>query len=88
MATTKSEEADEHLWYLNTRCTNHMSGKKEWFIDLDELVKRKLRFIDDSMVTVEGIVRVKIHRKDGNESCVSEVLYVPTMKSNLCHENR
>jgi hypothetical protein len=38
MATTKLSEDKANVWYLDTGCSNHMTGNKDWFImDLGEL---------------------------------------------------
>jgi hypothetical protein len=60
-----------------------MSGKRTWFYELDESVNRRIRFADDSVVKAEGIGKVRIQCKDGRNTSISDVLYVPTMKSNL-----
>ena len=82
MATIKGEDDDQ--WYLDTGFSNHMSGKKNWFyINLNESVKRKIRFAYNIMVNAKGIRNVMIRRNDGTESFISDMLYVPTMRSNL-----
>jgi len=35
------------------------------------------------MVSATGIDKVLIHRKDGKKASITDVLYVPNMKSNL-----
>jgi len=60
-----------------------MTGKISWFAELDHLVNRKIRFADNSMVSAAGIGKVLIHRKDGKKASITDVLYVPNMKSNL-----
>ncbi|PNY05002.1 putative copia-type polyprotein [Trifolium pratense] len=82
MAVIKEEE-DDDKWYLDIGCSNHMSGKRTWFYELDETVNRRIRFADDSSVRAEGIGKIKIRSKDGKDALISDVLYVPTMKSNL-----
>jgi len=83
MATVKEEEERSDEWYLDTGCSNHMTGKKSWFSELDDPVNRKIRFADNSIVCAAGIGKVLIHRKDGKKSCITDVLYVPNMRSNL-----
>jgi len=75
MVTNDSDKATNNEWYLDTWCSNHMTGRKDWLIDLDESVKKNVRFTDNSIV--------KIHRKNGKRSSITEVLYVPTMHNNL-----
>jgi hypothetical protein len=77
------EEDDDDQWYLDTGCSNHMSGKRTWFNELDESVNRSIRFADDSVVKAEGIGKIRIQSKDGKGVVISDVLYVPSMKSNL-----
>jgi len=83
MATVKEEEERSNEWYLDTRCSNHMTGKKSWFSELDDSVNRKIRFVDNSIICAAGIEKVLIHRKDGKKACITDVLYLPNMRSNL-----
>lgn len=46
-------------------------------------MRRKIRFGDGSYVIAEGIGKVAIRREDRTNVIVSDVLYVPQMKSNL-----
>ncbi|KHN19804.1 hypothetical protein glysoja_036721, partial [Glycine soja] len=83
MVTNDSDKATNNEWYLDTGCSNHMIGRKDWLIDLDESIKKNVRFTDNNTVKAEGLGRVLIHRKDGKRSSINEVLYVPTMHNNL-----
>jgi len=60
-----------------------MTGHKEWFVNIDDKVKNKINFADNSSVTAEGIGKVMIQRKDEQHSFINDVLYVPNMKNNL-----
>jgi len=60
-----------------------MTGNKSWFAELDDSVNRKIRFADNSMVSAAGIDKVLIHSNDGKKVSITNVLYVPNMKSNL-----
>ena len=60
-----------------------MTGRKEWFISLDDSSKSKVRFADDSSLIVEGIGRVAFRDTNGKETIIEEVLYVPGLKTNL-----
>ncbi|OIW01880.1 hypothetical protein TanjilG_31062 [Lupinus angustifolius] len=70
-------------WYLDSGCSNHMTGNKDWFVTLDKSVETRIKFADDSIIKAEGIGRVMIKKKDGSTSYISSVLYVPRMKSSL-----
>jgi len=60
-----------------------MTEKKSWFSELDDSVNRKIRFADNSIVCAARIGKVMIHRKDSKKACITDVLYVPNMRSNL-----
>ncbi|WVZ06232.1 hypothetical protein V8G54_019578 [Vigna mungo] len=79
----KHAKKEEMSWYLDSACSNHMTGNKSWLIDLDTSVKSIVRFADDSVIRAEGSGKVLITRKDGRPVYMHNVLYVPTMKSNL-----
>ncbi|XP_047158916.1 uncharacterized protein LOC124829450 [Vigna umbellata] len=74
---------EERLWYLDTGCSNHMTGNQNWLLDLDTSVKGTIRFANNNTIRAEGAGKVFITRKDGRSVYMHNVLYVPTMKSNL-----
>ena len=45
METTNSEEDNVNMWYLGTGYSNHMTGHKEWFVNIDDKVKSKIKFV-------------------------------------------
>ena len=45
--------------------------------------KSKVRFAYDSTLTTAGIGRVAFKGKDGKDIVIEEVLFVPSMKTNL-----
>ena len=46
-------------------------------------MKNMVKFANDNTLAAEGIGDVMIMRKDGKKSVISNVLYIPGMKSNL-----
>lgn len=83
MAITNSDDVNSESWYLDTGCSNHMTGKKEWLLDIDASVKHKVKFADSSTILAEGVGQVMIKCKSGKPAFVTDVLYVPSMKNNL-----
>ena len=60
-----------------------MTSHLEWFCEIDKTMRRNIRFGDGSCVIAEGIGKVAIRREDETKVVVSDVLYVPQIKSNL-----
>ncbi|XP_019447362.1 PREDICTED: uncharacterized protein LOC109350594 [Lupinus angustifolius] len=86
MATTVTEQGSRdcnEFWYLDIGCSNHMTGRREWFAQLDESVKSKVKFADHSAISAKGVGRILIQRLDGKSASISNVLYVQKMKNNL-----
>lgn len=49
-----AEEEDKHVWYLDSRCSNHMCGIKEWFMEFDSNFRQHVKLGDDRRMQVEG----------------------------------
>jgi hypothetical protein len=60
-----------------------MSGSKDWFVNIKPSMKNMVKFENDNTLATEGVGNVLILRKDGKRSVISNVLYIPGMKSNL-----
>ncbi|XP_049369600.1 uncharacterized protein LOC125834501 [Solanum verrucosum] len=67
----------------DTGCNNHMCGSKFSFSSLDEKFRSTVAFGDCSTVEVMGKGDIKIKTKNGFVETISNVLYVPNLKSNL-----
>lgn len=72
----------EGMWFLDSGCSNHMTGNKKWFIQLDETFRGAVKLGNDSKMVVmgKGNIRVQIN---GKTQVITEVYYIPELKSNL-----
>ncbi|KAI5316392.1 hypothetical protein L3X38_036099 [Prunus dulcis] len=70
------------LWFLDSGCSNHMCGKKDFFCDLNEGFKDSVKLGNDASLKVQGkgSIRMEI---DGTMHMVTEVFFVPDLKNNL-----
>ncbi|KAL4387339.1 hypothetical protein GQ457_09G012280 [Hibiscus cannabinus] len=78
-----NEESKKNIWYLDNCASNHMCGRKEWFMELDEKVRGRVIFGDDSHAEVKGKGKVMITQKNGEKKYITDVYYVLAMKSNI-----
>lgn len=69
-------------WYLDSGCSNHMSGNKIWFSELDESFKKSVRLGNDARLKVEGKGSIKV-KMNGEVHTIVDVFYVPELKNNL-----
>ncbi|KAJ0795822.1 putative RNA-directed DNA polymerase [Helianthus annuus] len=71
-----------NCWYLDSGCSNHMTGDKSLFITLNESERREVRTGDDKKLEVLGSGDAAISIK-GTEKRVPNVFYVEGLKHNL-----
>lgn len=82
MTYENHQSASRDVWYIDSACSNHLTGNKEKFKDLDETQKSLVRLGDDKQVQVEGkgTVAVNFH---GKERLIRNVRYAPGFVHNL-----
>ena len=74
--TKKSKVEKEGIWFLDSRCSNHMTGDKAWFVELDESFKHTVRLGNSSKLAVEGRGSVRFE-VEGITQTVTNIYYVP-----------
>ncbi|XP_039778124.1 uncharacterized protein LOC120645406 [Panicum virgatum] len=77
------EEGDDHLWVLDTRATNHMTGCLHAFAELDSKVCGNVRFDDGSMVEIEGAQDHCVHLQERRAPSTNGGLLHPKLKANI-----
>ncbi|XP_057996502.1 uncharacterized protein LOC131175844 [Hevea brasiliensis] len=65
------EEKDQKAWFLDSGASNHMTGKKNLFVTLDESVKSSISFGDNTKVSIEGRDDILIQTKNGAHQFIS-----------------
>ena len=82
--TDKAEgHRDSLIWYLDNGASNHMTGQRGKFKELDESVTGKVKFGDGSTVNIKGKGVVAFKCKNGEEKMLNEVYYIPTLCNNI-----
>ncbi|EOY03867.1 Uncharacterized protein TCM_019074 [Theobroma cacao] len=83
MTVQVNKEFESDVCYVDTGCNNHMSGKKSYFSYLYEGFHSIVSFGDSSIVNVTGKSDIKIRPKNVFVDTISNVLYIPNLKSNM-----
>lgn len=83
MAAVADDHVDSKIWFLDTSCSNHMTGRKIWLAYFDKSKKRKVKLADNSSIEAKGTGNIVLQRSKGGKSMIKDVLYVPRMKCNL-----
>nr|XP_043619964.1 uncharacterized protein LOC122591791 [Erigeron canadensis] len=82
------QQENEHeerrdLWYLDNGPSNHMTGRKDVFAELNENVTGKVRFGDGSRVEIKGKGTILFQCKNGDQLTIREVYYIPALTTNI-----
>lgn len=80
---SREQQQGSEIWFVDTGCSNHMCGCKSSFIYLNEDFNSTISFGDNSTVNALGKGDIEIRTKNGFVETISDVLYVPDLKSNL-----
>ncbi|KAJ0566009.1 putative RNA-directed DNA polymerase [Helianthus annuus] len=75
-------EGKERIWFLDSACSNHMTGNKLWFTKLDMSFTHSVKLGNDKKMEIKGIGDVKI-RVNGVTQIITKVYYAPDLTSNL-----
>ncbi|XP_050898040.1 uncharacterized protein LOC127104946 [Lathyrus oleraceus] len=70
-------------WYLDSGCSTYMTGRKDWFVQINQAAKSKVKFADDTTLSAEGVGDVLIRKRNGGHSKIKDVLYIPGIKCKL-----
>ncbi|XP_042391858.1 uncharacterized protein LOC121982918 [Zingiber officinale] len=78
-----SQQQLENIWYVDSGCSNHMSGNKKMFVDIDESFSSEVKIGDGKALKIIGKSAVSIQTKEGKDNIIKDVLYVPELTQNL-----
>jgi gag-polypeptide of LTR copia-type/Zinc knuckle len=77
-------QVDENdVWYLDTGASNHMTGCRKYFTELDTTIGGMVRFGDGSAVSIGGRGTVLIKGRMGEHKTLTDVYYIPKLTSNI-----
>lgn len=73
----------QKLWYLDTACSNHISGDKLVFTDLYESYQNFVKFGDESKVSIMEKGMLAIQTKKNTVQTISDIFFVLELKTSL-----
>jgi hypothetical protein len=82
-AFDSKEEPDPRRWILDTGASNHMSGSRAAFANLDTGITGSVRFGDGAVAQIEGSGNVLFSCKNGEHRSLPNVYYLPRLTANI-----
>ena len=79
----ESKDGEEGIWYLDNGASNHMTGKRHYFSELNEKIKGQVKFGDGSSVEIEGKGSILFQSKTGEQKLVTNIYFIPNLQSNI-----
>ena len=70
-------------WYLDNGASNHMTGDRNKFQNLDERYSGSVKFVDGSSMKIQGKGTIVFGYMNGEQWTLEEVYYIPKLCSNL-----
>nr|GEU70482.1 hypothetical protein [Tanacetum cinerariifolium] len=74
---------ESHVWYLDIGASNHMTGDKYKFKNLNEMVQGYMKFGNEIKVRIKGKGSIVFQCKNGEQQKLDEVYYIPDLCSNI-----
>ena len=73
----------EQRWYLDSGASNHMTGSKVSFSELDDDVTGTVKFGDGSRVAIQGHGTIIFRCQNGEHRALTDVYYIPQLRSSI-----
>ncbi|XP_058784851.1 uncharacterized protein LOC131659715 [Vicia villosa] len=80
MAAVADNHIESKIWFLESGCSNNMTGQKVWLTYFDESKKRKVKLADNSSLQAEGTSNIVFQMSNGGKAMIKDVIYVHGIK--------
>ncbi|WVZ54431.1 hypothetical protein U9M48_005224 [Paspalum notatum var. saurae] len=77
------EERNDCRWILDMGASNHMTGVRSLFSELDKGINGTVRFGDGSTMAIEGRGTIVFACKNGEQRTLTGVYYIPRLTANI-----
>jgi hypothetical protein len=79
----ENSSGDGARWILDSGATNHMTGVRVMFSEIDLRVHDTVRFGDGLVTNIEGCSTILIKCKTDGHKALTGVYYIPRLKDNI-----
>ncbi|XP_022024720.1 uncharacterized protein LOC110925057 [Helianthus annuus] len=79
----ETEPIEKDTGYLDNRASNHMTGNRVYFFELNERVTGNVKFGDGSCIDIRGKGSTLLEGKTGEKRLLTDVYYILSMQTNI-----
>ncbi|XP_076897616.1 uncharacterized protein LOC143550955 [Bidens hawaiensis] len=79
----ETERVEDDVWYLDNGASNHMTGNRSYFLELNENITGRVKFGDGSFVQIKGKGLILFQGKSGDQDLLTEIYDIPELKNNI-----
>ncbi|KAJ0532326.1 putative RNA-directed DNA polymerase [Helianthus annuus] len=79
----EADSSEKDVWYLDNGASNHMTGNRSYFVELNERITGSVKFGDGSRVTIKGKGSILFEGKTGEQKLLTDIYYIPDLQSNV-----
>lgn len=79
----ETDKKEDGVWYLDNGASNHMTGERSYFSEINENIKGKVKFGDGSFVDISGKASILFEAKTGEHKLLTDIYFIPELRSNI-----
>ena len=83
IAHSSTGATSDDVWFVDSGCSNHTSGTKSLFRELDESQKSEVKILNGTSITVEGRGTVVVITSHSSVKLIHDMQYIPCLAYNL-----
>ncbi|CAL2257637.1 unnamed protein product [Prunus armeniaca] len=78
-----ARQEPQDIWYVDSGCSNHMTGNRQCFVKFEENVNSQVKLGDGKLHNVKRKGIIYVQTREGTPKLIYDVLYVPNLAQNL-----
>ena len=79
----ETDKKEDGVWYLDNGASNHMTGERSYFSEINDNIKGKVKFGDGSFVDISGKGSILFEAKTGEQKLLTDIYFIPELKRNI-----
>lgn len=79
----EQSKREDGMWYLDDRASNHMTGERSYFSELNENIKGRVNFGYGSCVDISGKGWILFEAETREHKLLTDIYSIPELRSNI-----